>query len=196
MKKNSISCWNCGKNVKNFFFCEHCKKIQKPIEHDPFQLFSLPYEFNIDIEKLEADFFNLQHKLHPDKFINANENERLFSGIHSGNLNQSYHLLVDPISRAGILLKILINYDLKEKTLTDKILLFEIMELEEEKENLEQKKDALIFFKKIMGLIDDEIKTINNKFKEENYLEAAKIHTKLTYLKKIKNDFKKVEIEL
>ena len=62
--------------------------------------------------------------------------------------------------------------------------------------NLEQKKDALIFFKKIMGLIDDEIKTINNKFKEENYLEAAKIHTKLTYLKKIKNDFKKVEIEL
>ena len=70
------------------------------------------------------------------------------------------------------------------------------MELEEEKENLEQKKDALIFFKKIMGLIDDEIKTINNKFKEENYLEAAKIHTKLTYLKKIKNDFKKVEIEL
>ena len=63
-----------------------------------------------------------------------------FFRIHSGNLNQSYHLLADPISRAGILLKILINYDLKEKTVNDKILLFEIMELEEEKENLEKKK--------------------------------------------------------
>ena len=71
------------------FFCEHCEKIQKPIEHDPFQLFSLPYEFNIDIEKLEADFFNLQHKLHPDKFINANENERLFQGyIQETSINR------------------------------------------------------------------------------------------------------------
>ena len=70
------------------------------------------------------------------------------------------------------------------------------MELEEEKANLEKKKDALIFFKKIVELISDEIKTINNKFKEENYLEAAKIHTKLTYLNKIKNDFKKAEIGL
>ena len=48
------------------------------------------------------------------------------------------------------------------------------MELEEEKENLEKKKDALIFFKKIMGLINDQIKIINNKFNEENYLEAAR----------------------
>ena len=51
-------------------------------------------QFNIDIEKLEADFFNCL-QTSSDKFINANENERLFSGIHSGNLNQSYHLLVD-----------------------------------------------------------------------------------------------------
>ena len=171
MKNNFISCWNCGKTVKEFFFCVHCQKIQKPIELDAFQLFSLPYKFNLDIEKLEAEFFNLQHKLHPDKFINACKNEKLFSGIHSANLNESYHLLADPILRAGTLLKI-------------------IMELEEEKENIGQKKDALVFFKKIVGLIDDGIKTINNKFKEENYLEAAKIHTKLTYLNKIKNDFK------
>lgn len=190
MKNNFISCWNCGKTVKEFFFCVHCQKIQKPIELDAFQLFSLPYKFNLDIEKLEAEFFNLQHKLHPDKFINACKNERLFSGIHSANLNESYHLLADPILRAGTLLKIIIDYDLKEKTINDKILLFEIMELEEEKENIGQKKDALVFFKKIVGLIDDGIKTINNKFKEENYLEAAKIHTKLTYLNKIKNDFK------
>ena len=47
-----------------------------------------------------------------------------------------------------------------------------------------------------MGLINDEIKIINNKFNEENYLEAAKIHTKLTYLKKLKMILKKFEIEL
>ena len=196
MKNISISCWNCGKLVKDFFFCKHCKKIQKPIELDAFQLFSLPYKFNLDIDKLEAEFFSLQHKLHPDKFINASENERLFSGIHSANLNNSYHLLADPILRAGTLLKILIDYDLKEKTINDKILLLEIMELEEEKENIGQKEDALSFLRKIIGLIDDSIKTIDNKFKEENYLEAAKIHTKLKYLNKIKNDFKKVEIKL
>ena len=196
MKTESKSCWNCGKTNNDFFFCCHCNKIQKPIETDSFKLFSLPYIFDLNTEKLETNFFVLRHKLHPDKFLNASKNEKLFSGIHSANLNESFNTLVDPISRAGALLKIHIDYDLKEKTINDKTILFEIMELEEEKDNIKKKEDTFVFLNKIIGLIEDNIKKINDNFLGENYFEAARIHTKLIYLNKIKKDFKKAETDL
>lgn len=191
MRNDLDSCWNCKSSDRNLFFCNICKKIQKPVDLDPFKLFSLPYTFNINNEKLEEEFLGLQMKLHPDKFVNANDNEKLFSSIHSANLNESYTTLIDPILRAGALLKVFINYDLKEKTIQDKSILIEIMELEEEKEMIREEKASDIFFKKILALIDNEFRNIANKFQENNYSEAAKIHTKLTYLNKIKHEFKK-----
>lgn len=178
----------------DFFFCKNCSKIQKPKSLDDFKIFSLPYDYDINFEKLEKYFLNLQLKLHPDKFVNSDEKEKLFSGIHSANINESYNTIVDPIRRAGALLKILIDFDLKEKTINDKEILFEIMELEEEKEMITCYDNSLAFIKKINKLIEDDIKDLTFRFKNQDFSMAKKIYTKLSYFNKIKRDLKKQRV--
>lgn len=190
MQKNKDLCWSCMVPCDDFFFCKNCSKIQKPKSLDDFKIFSLPYDYDINFEKLEKCFLNLQLKLHPDKFVNSDEKEKLFSGIHSANINESYNTIVDPIRRAGALLKILIDFDLKEKTINDKEILFEIMELEEEKEMISCYNDSLAFIKKINKLIKDDIKDLTFRFKNQDFLMAKKIYTKLSYFNKIKRDLK------
>ena len=107
MDLNVPKCWNCGFTNKNFsFFCSRCFKVQRPIEIDSFKIFGLAYDFIINTEKLEIYYYELQNKLHPDKYMNATNEESYFSQIHSSNINIAYEKLINPISRANELLKV------------------------------------------------------------------------------------------
>ena len=99
----NFKCWHCSFSYSGFkFFCKNCHKVQKPKELDAFQIFGLEHKFIIDEERLEVVYHNLQSKLHPDKFINNTEQEKLFSQVHSSNLNGAYQTLMDVISRAKV----------------------------------------------------------------------------------------------
>ena len=182
-------CWNCSHLLStHIFFCSNCNSIQKPEKMNHFEFFSLPLIYQIDYQLLEKKFFELQSSLHPDKFWNASEKEKLYSQILSAEINLAYNCLKDPVKRANTLLKILANLEVKENSCNDKKILIEIIDLQEEMQNLQTKREKKIFLKRIDFLMQQNFKKIENEFKSKNYLEAMNINIKLLYLKKIKNN--------
>ena len=184
-------CWFCFDSYNNFqFFCIRCKKIQKPSEINSFRIFGLEYEFLIDLKSLETSYFLLQSKLHPDKFINASDEEQLYSQIHSSNLNNSYKKLVDEITRAEELLECFGKNNSLNKSFTDTDMLNEIMEIQDESENLKNLDEKKIFNQKISHEINQLISELDISFKERKFDKANSIKVRISYLKKIIKNIK------
>lgn len=74
-KSPSEPCWKCGSTEKGtYFFCEHCKALQKPDDNaNYFHLLGVHETFDINLSDLSKKFRQLQSVLHPDKFSNATD---------------------------------------------------------------------------------------------------------------------------
>ncbi len=100
-----LVCWNCHERTVGTHFCSSCGKLlQLPQGVDYFSLLELPRKLWIEMAVLEQKFLQLSWKLHPDKFVNAGEEERELSLKRSSELNDAYRTLRDPIARVEYLL--------------------------------------------------------------------------------------------
>lgn len=91
-------CWKCGSSICHScaLFCDSpsCQTIQK-LEKDDcnfFCLFGIEEKFTIDVAQLDAEFKNLQRRLHPDKFVMKSSEERERSSHNSSIVNQAYQV--------------------------------------------------------------------------------------------------------
>ena len=110
---------------------------------DYFALFGLPRKLWIDMGGLEQQFLQLSWKLHPDKFVNATEEEKELSLRRSSELNDAYRALKDPVARVEYLLAI--EGERKEgekKQQAPPELLEEVFELNESLDELREAKSA------------------------------------------------------
>jgi molecular chaperone HscB len=102
-----LVCWNCHERTLGTHFCSSCGKLlQLPQGVDYFALFEMPRQLWIDRSSLEQKFLQLSWKLHPDKFVNASEQERELSLRRSSELNDAYRTLREPVARVEYLLAI------------------------------------------------------------------------------------------
>tara|TARA_B100000989_G_C19513026_1_gene460127 strand:- start:1521 stop:2114 length:594 start_codon:yes stop_codon:yes gene_type:complete len=188
---SKIKCWNCSHTYEKFsFFCSECNIIQKPVDFDSFRLFSLGYKFSINLKKLEDDYYILQKKLHPDKFINSSEKELLYAQIHSSNLNNAYNVLVNQVSRSNELLKCKGEINKEHETFNDLEVLNEVLDLQEVAENINCQEQKVKLTRKINKLIGVNIKKLNDSFIKNQFLEAKKLTVKISYLEKLLKDIK------
>ena len=65
-----------------------------------FELFDLPSLFELDVNALRLKYLELQRIVHPDKFANASERERLLAVQKTAQINDGYSMLKSPITRA------------------------------------------------------------------------------------------------
>ncbi len=98
-----ITCWQCKKELEKGLFCPSCNALQSP-PTDYFTFFSLPRHLSINIEALQAKFYDLSRKLHPDKYSRKSETERANSTAATAVLNDAWRTLKNPITRAEYLL--------------------------------------------------------------------------------------------
>lgn len=71
---------------------------------DHFSLFELPRVFRLDATLLDQRYREIQARVHPDKFAHAGDAERRLSLQWATKVNEAYHALKRPLSRAQYLL--------------------------------------------------------------------------------------------
>jgi molecular chaperone HscB len=81
---------------------------------DYFEFFELPRHLSIDLKDLEARFYALSRRWHPDRHARKSAAEREQALEASAILNDAYRTLRDPIERAMYLLK-LEGFDIGEQ---------------------------------------------------------------------------------
>jgi len=98
-------CWHCQSAITGEYFCERCVKVQ-PVskETDYFTCLGLARRLTVDVNKLEAKFYELSRAFHPDFYQNKSETEQAISLGNAATLNSAYRTLRDPVQRAEYLL--------------------------------------------------------------------------------------------
>lgn len=70
-----------------------------------FDLLGVPISFGIDLGVLTEHYRELQHRVHPDRFVNGSDQERRLAVQYAATINEAFATLKDPLSRAQYLLQ-------------------------------------------------------------------------------------------
>jgi len=133
-----------------------------------FELFGLPEHFNIDESKLSAAFRELQAKYHPDRFVNADEQQRRLALQTTGFINEAHETLLSSRLRARYLLTLKgIDFDDEVDTTHDGAFLMRQMELREALEDVKNAKDPLTLIDDIAQEISGEADALKDDFVEK-----------------------------
>ncbi|MCS7024698.1 MAG: Fe-S protein assembly co-chaperone HscB [Bryobacteraceae bacterium] len=96
-------CWQCNKKYTGLF-CAHCNALQCPVD-DYYSVFGMERKLSLDVQALQAKFYELSRLLHPDRFTRRSPLERQYSLEASSLLNKGYRVLRNPVQRAEYVLK-------------------------------------------------------------------------------------------
>ncbi|WP_133406628.1 co-chaperone HscB [Parashewanella tropica] len=94
-----------------------------------FELFGFPTNFSIDSAQLSERYRELQRTVHPDKFANSSEQEKLLAVQKTAQINDGFQTLKNPIRRAEHILQ-LRGIDLSHETTTVKDTSFLMQQME------------------------------------------------------------------
>lgn len=99
---------------------------------DYFALFGLAPRFEVDIEALRETYRKLQAQAHPDRHVQAGDQQRRLAVQWATFINEAYNTLRDPVARARYLLQLrgAAGHD-ESQTVKDPAFLMEQMALRE-----------------------------------------------------------------
>ncbi|MBF0286710.1 MAG: Fe-S protein assembly co-chaperone HscB [SAR324 cluster bacterium] len=118
-------------------FCFSCNSIQRlSTKPNYFEIFDLPYTYNLDIKRLEDNYQKLAAELHPDFYLQSASTEKRQSQESSSLLNRAYTALKCPMSRASYLLELLSHGKPLDERKLPAGFLEDIFELQETLEDL------------------------------------------------------------
>ena len=105
-----------------------------------FELFGLAPAFQLESERLDRAYREIQSQVHPDRFAHAGDAERRASLQWTTRVNEAYRALKDPVQRAKHILELHgVDVAFETNTAMPADFLMQQMEL---RESLEAAKDA------------------------------------------------------
>ncbi|MEQ9327392.1 MAG: Fe-S protein assembly co-chaperone HscB [Rhodospirillales bacterium] len=186
--QTTAACWSCkGPVATGLLFCPTCGAIQPPGQADRFTRFGQPAGFDIDEAALETVYFDLQRKLHPDRFATASPKERALSQSQAIAVNEAYETLRDPLRRAAYLLTLkgrTADVD-RDATINDPELLMESMEAREALAEAATPEEAQAIARDTAAKMDDCKSALSRAFSAGDLDEAGNLTTRLKYLAKL-----------
>jgi len=192
---SSVTCWNCGHTSENLQdFCNECAVIQ-PIKQasNYFDILRIKKSFNVNSKQLTKGFRMLQAKYHPDKFTLRSVREQELAADHSSMINNAYHTLLNPVERAEYLLQ-LAGLSLEESNIDlDPEFLIEIMEVNEELEEAEDKEAVQEIGSKNQQILDELLQEADSAFENDDVVEARNVVAKIKYYDNIYRKIKDYE---
>lgn len=165
---------------------------------NPFALFDLPVQFNVDSNLLSERYLALQKTLHPDNFANASSAEQLEAVQKSADVNQALQTLKDPILRAEAIIEIQtgVAKNLEEKSMRDAEFLMQQMEWHEKLETIEHRRDEdelTAFLKLIKTEQKNVLAQLEGALDAQQWQQANALSDRLRYFKKLIIQIGKVE---
>jgi len=140
-----MTCWSCrGPVAAREPFCATCGAVQPPGDADAFDRLGFPHTFEIDLALLERRYFDMQRRLHPDRFAAKSPRERALSQQQAASINEAYETLKEPLSRAIALLRHAGRNAASndQGTIADTALLTEMMEMREALAEVDSPREA------------------------------------------------------
>ena len=133
-----------------------------------FELFGLPETFDVDPAALDERYRELQRTVHPDRFVNATDQERRLSMQQATRINEGYEILKDPLKRGRYLLELAGHrFDDEKHTTSDTEFLMEQMELREALGDVRVAANALAELGKIMDRITADIDALTTDLHQQ-----------------------------
>ena len=192
-----MKCWHCNTQISEVeLFCPSCAKIQPPAPIDHFTRMAMPQDFDLGIKKLDIAYFSLQTKLHPDRFAQKSEKEKMFSMQQSMDVNQAYETLKNPLTRAEYMLKlqgVIINAD-NSTVKPSQSILMESLETRERLADADSAEEIRALLIETMEAKLSAIDNIKQNFIDGKLEEAAQNTIKLRYLEKLSEEIKAKKI--
>jgi molecular chaperone HscB len=169
-----------------------------------FELFGLPQSFDVDAEQLDSRYRELQRAVHPDRFVNASDQERRISMQQATQINEGYQTLKDPLLCGRYLLELGgYQFDDEHHTTSDAEFLMEQMELRELLDEVRDAADSFATLGKIMdriaGDVDGLVAVLHRLFAEgdSNGPEhIADTLTKMQFFRKLQQEALDLEVTL
>ena len=159
-----------------------------------FEIFNLSAQYNLNLTQLEEGYKAILKNIHPDRFINASDNEKNLAMIKSTQVNDAYQTLKNPIKRAQYILDL--NQIKPDKALGNDFLMQQ-MEYEETLEDLNDKKGLDAFKLEIDTKLSSELGCIENNIDHKSDLIEASYHLlKATFLAKLAEKIKLKSLHL
>jgi len=157
-----------------------------PALPDYFALLGLSAIFDIDPQALETAYFSQQRLYHPDRFVGTAPAERQAALQRSGDINNAYQTLKNPLSRAQYLLHL---QGIAVGTEADSIkpsqaLLMETMEWRETIDGTQGAEEMATLDNTLETMITQSHATIANAFSASQWERMAHETLRLGYLTK------------
>lgn len=154
----------CKVTMASPLFCFSCNSIQR-LNAQPnfFEVFNLPYTYDLDLEQLEERYQQLVLELHPDFYANSSRLDKKQSRDSSTWLNQAYNTLQTPSSRAEYLLALLTHGKKFDQRQLPDGFLEEVFVLQESLEELLNEDSDPSEVKRFQGEIETRLNQLQTK---------------------------------
>lgn len=168
---------------------------------NPFALFDLPVQFQVNFDEVSARYLALQKSLHPDNYSASSAQEQRLAVQKSAEINDALHILKDPILRAEAIIHIHTGeqQDIEQKSTRDMMFLIQQMEWRETLENIETAKneeDLTAFTNDIVAEEKVILAQLETALNTQQWAEALAINDKLRFIKKLQVEIERVEEKL
>ena len=166
--------------------------MQVELTKNYFELFNFPVSFDVDVEEMTHRYRDLQRALHPDKYANATDRERMLSVQQTSLLNEAHTTLKDPLLRARYILKLSgMEINNEPNTVRDTTFLMQQMELREQLAEIKGHADPLGELDKFIAVVKNEtnqriekLKVLFADLSEEHKAQAYDVTQQMKFLKK------------
>ena len=194
-----VACWSCKGPVRAAdLFCDTCKAVQPPRAVDHFTRLGLAETFDLDVDALDRTYFDLQRRLHPDRFATKSPKERALSQQQATALNDAYEILKSPLKRADYLVHLKGVEVIPEgcSLVQDQSILIEAMEMRERLAAADTLKAISAIARDTKAEMADVVEGLSLAFMGGDIEGACQLTTRLKYLDKMMGEVRQVRARL
>ena len=166
-----------------------------------FEIFDVPVAYDVDLDLVQQRYRELQKAVHPDKFVNASDQEKRISMQQTSWVNEAFNTLKQPVDLAIYLLKLKgVDLNLENETTMDAMFLMEQMEMREALSEVRSKDDPLSELDKFAAQIKSKMKLMMDGFSdayENDQIDDAKeLIRKMQFMQKAKKEVNELSAKI